>query len=63
MALAFLLHYACVVCHPLKTGTVVARGLNCLKKLFDRAISWILELSSEREWVSNSLSNYHDMYG
>lgn len=49
------------VCRSLITSTVVARGLNCLKNLFDSAVSWILELSSEREWVSNSLSNYHDM--
>ena len=50
------------MCRSLKTSTVVARGLNCLKNLFDSAVSWMLELSSEREWVSNSLSNYHDMY-
>ena len=51
------------VCRSLKTSTVVAsRGLNCLKNLFDSAVSWILELSSERKWVSNSLSNYHDMH-
>ena len=50
------------MCRSLKTSTVIARGLNCLKNLFDSPVSWILELSSEREWVSNSSSNYHDMY-